>query len=745
MITKINQLKSQTSVSEVKALCESTISAISSAIYNGVTPDAQNEIERVALTNLFKGLERYSSDKAITEWLNNQKRIYSVKNLGVRSAVNNLLKNEKENATLVEILEGYRDQLNSYPEVMLYESFTSALSGFGYLPSVNTELSAVAERVKKYQNDVDISKIVEVMKGTRSDYLIPLIEDVVENYLNNKTEQNKSSLKETLVKFSYDPFIRDIINLVTLDATQLQLEYANAECDIEDRIFSPIMYLGENETLFNIKGSYYVRKGNNINKLKNAEVQMIDESFKNLCNIVNDPGVFITKNDIKIYAGKDSAILTEHASYVNGTPFDDTQINETMQVAKWSGNEAFFGMLGVLRENFNEIAELDFVKRVYLKEDENYAADIFKLRDNVFITTFDSNNNKATFYRNINPIQAEKIMMEHMRYDVSKTFADILPNKEKILSEISETKKDFTDYIVDLENKIQQFAASSDPTSAMVVEALNEELAETKNDYKNYLNRVEKFTTASPDEKKTLNENLNITVQDDGTGKSYTVVVPTGMQAAKGAESTGQVNADGDMFGSEVGMSSMSEPGGGSPSSAITFDDSQSELLSDSPSMEDDKVDLQADDVEAYADKVDAEAEIQAQEDQPTDLAGEPGAADANVPPVGDTEDMGGGDLGGGGELPDLGDTGEQTGELDLGGEPTAPADQSAEPPVEPSTENPENPATPAPEDPNAPKEEAAGPPDPNLEKTNFAADKNPGDLDQPKKIKKVFLKRLKK
>ena len=156
MITKINQLKSQTNVSEVKALCESTISAISSAIYNGVTPDAQIEIERVALTNLFKGLEKYSSDKTITEWLNNQKRIYTLKNLGVRSAVNNLLKKEKENATLVEILESYRDQLNSYPEVMLYESFTSALSGFGYLPSVDTELNAVAERVKKYKNDVDI-------------------------------------------------------------------------------------------------------------------------------------------------------------------------------------------------------------------------------------------------------------------------------------------------------------------------------------------------------------------------------------------------------------------------------------------------------------------------------------------------------------------------------------------------------------------------------------------------------------
>ena len=32
-----------------------------------------------------------------------------------------------------------------------------------------------------------------------------------------------------------------------------------------------------------------------------------------------------------------------------------------------------------------------------------------------------------------------------------------------------------------------------------------------------------------------------------------------------------------------------------------------------------------------------------------------------------------------------------------------------------------------------------------NLERTNFNKDKNPNDLDEPKKIKKVFLKQLKK
>lgn len=787
MITKIAQLKSTTNNEEVKALCENTISFISSSIYNGVTPDAQLEIERVALTNLFEGLKKYSTDKNINEWVKNQERLYSIKHLGVRKAINTLMEKEgKYNDTLSQILENFRDKLNTIPEVLLYESFISAMSGFNYLPAVNTELDAVAQRVSRYKNDVDISKIIETMKDTRSNYLLPLIEDVVENYLNNKNEQNKSFLKETLVKFSYDPFIRDIINIVMLDATQLQLEYANAACDIEEKLFSPVLYLGENEALFNVKGTYYIKKGNNISKVKRVDVDKLDESYRNLCDTINLPSVEISKKDIKVYVGTDNAVLNETETFINGKLYNQKQINESAEVAKWSGNTHFFNIVGILRENFNEIAELDFVKRVELKENENYAADVFKLRDNIFITTFDPINNKATFYRNINPIQAEKIMMEHMRFDISKTFEDILPDKEKILAEIEQSKSEYSDYIKMLEDKIYQFSNETSSTAKSVVEALQEELTEVKNDYKDYLNQVEEYTTVVVNENlyvfnkvcqlihdtgiesdyvspnyvadiaqkkgfklssdeivninnnydrwladnwpEEVNENLNITVQDDTSGKSYTVVVPTGAMAAKGeaGQVDGAEGAEGDEYGTEVGMASIQSPDGGA-GSAVTFDADQSELISDQPSDDSDKVDMGADDVEAYADKVDAEAELEKPEETETETGT---GAEAGT-------DMATGSTEGGESAPDLGTgtgtEGEESTELDLdlgldteeGQENTADTETEEDKPEE--------------------TEEAAGAPEKNLERTNFNKDKNPNDLDEPKKIKKVYLKRPKK
>lgn len=720
MITKINQLKQQTQNVEVQALCESTLSALSSAIYNNVSNDARFEIERVALTNLFEGLEKYSTDKVITEWLNNQKRVYSVKNLGVRKAINTLYDKEARfDGTLEAILDSFREKIDVVPEVLLYEDFISALSGFSHLPTANTELEAISNKVKNYKNDVDISKIIEVMKETRSNYLLPYIEDLVDNYLNDKTEQNKHFLKEALVKFSHDNFIRDILNVLMLDATQLQLEYANSECEIEDKIFSPILYLGESEVLFNVKGTYYVKKTNYINKVKKQEVENIEESFKSLCEVINYPNIEINKKDIKVYVGEDNAILTEDDTLINGENFRTDQINEAAEVAKWGGNSEFFNIVNLLRENFNEIVELDFVKRVYLKENENYAADVFKLRDHIYITTFDPLNNKSTFYRNINPIQAEKIMMEHMRFDVSKTFEDILPNKEKILSEIEDTKHEYTDYINELQTKINKFSFDyNNQISMTVVEALTEELEEVKNDYKNYLNKVEEYTSVA--------ENLNITVQDDQSGKSYTVVVPTGAMAAKGEQGNGEVGAESTEAGTEVGMASMPSPGGsGGAASAVTFNDDESELISDQPSDERDKVDLGADELEAYADVVDAESDLDAPEgEEETGVEGGTeggetvggGAGDVPTAETPTEEPTEGGD-----EL-DLGNTGEEgTAEIET-------PEESAED-----------------ETPKEKEEEAAGPPEKNLERTNFNKDKNPNDLEEPRKPKKVFLKRQKK
>lgn len=627
MISKINELKGTTTNQTVISLCEVTTAMMSSTIYNNVTNEARYEIERVALEKLFEGLAKVKNDKLVTEWLSNQQRLFAVKNIGVRAAIASLRENEgKTDPTLAALLERLQEKVDQYPEVLIYEEVISALAGeYNYVPGVQTQLDAIANRVNNYKNDIDITKIIETMRATKSNYLLPLIEDVVNSYVANKTEQTKSHLKETLVKFSYDPFVRDLINIIMLDAKDLQLEYANGESDI-DKVYSPLMYLGENEVAFNIKGTYYIKKGNNVNKLKKAEALHLDENFRGLCEIVNLPNVEIGKKEIKLFVGNDLATITEANVEVNTHVMNEQQLKDQAEVSQWTGNAHFYQLAEALHTNFNEIVEVDFAKRVYMKMDECHAADVMKLRGNIYITTYDPLNNKSTFFRNVNPIQAEKIMMEHMRFDVSNTFADILPDKEKQLASIAESKKEFVAYIEKLNERINQFEMQTQTPDVLdVLSILNEELREVKNDYKDYSNDAETYTSISE----------GVTVSIDVDGQKYTVPIPEPTSTAKGEEKD---NTAGEVIGAEY----MED----APSTEITFDDDQTELLGDSPSIQDDQVDLGVDNVEAQADAAEADAE-DGEDGAPADGGEVEGEAGGDEGPIEGGEDI---DLGTGGD-----------------------------------------------------------------------------------------------
>lgn len=630
MIEKINSLKSKTQDNDVKSLCEKALDSLSSNAYRDIPRSAKVEIERAVIEDLFENLSE-SKDSDTQEWLKNSKRIWAVRNLGIREAINSLTEGETgRNATLQQVLEYFRAQLESQPEVLLYESFITGMQSFHYFPKVGNAIQAIKDRIDNYEADVSITKIMETMKRTRSNYLVPLIEDLVQNYLDNKNMQTKSSLKEGLIKFSYDPFVRDIINLVTADATELQLEYANAQCDIE-KVYSPVLYLGENEAVFGVRGSFYVKKGNTLSRLNRDSISKLDPEFVSLCEAINDSNVVIDGKTVTIYEGSDKAIISEDKVLVNGQEFTNEQFKKSAEIADWTGKGKFLALVEMFRENFNEIAEVDFAKRVYLKEDSDYAADVFKLRGNISVSTYNPSMGKGTFYRNVNPIQAKNLMMEHLRFDVSKAFEDLLPDEEKINEEIETTKKEYSDYIKDLEKKISEFKVNpyAKEVNEEVIQALEEELNEIKEEYKDYLNLIEAYMRLPEEE---LHE-AKITLDIEGPlnleidGQKYTVPIP------ETPEEGGEV---GDEFGTEVGAEDME----GEPASAVTFDDMGSELLGDAPSVQADEVNLGADEIEADADAAEAEAEMGAEE-EPEGAEGEEGEGELGG------DELGGDELGG--------------------------------------------------------------------------------------------------
>ena len=428
------------------------------------------------------------------------------------SKIMNGCKNEKVRV----ICEQYIAALNSgRAEEMLYETFISSISPYNYLSAVDTEMSAIDDRVNKYKKEIDLRKILETMKQTGSYYIVPLIEELVVDYMEHKSMATRAVLIQRLEAFEYDPFVRDIIMIVQRDQSMPNtvnlgesVEYLSSQVKTEP-VFSPVQYVKENECVFNVKGSYFARRGNNISKLTKGEIDNLSESFKGLCSIVNSDRVKINSelNQISVYGDKDVIKITESEITINGNEVTSGELKSIMEsaVAMRSDDAEAYAIATALNEHYNDIAYIDFVKRIESRDNTGRSCDVFKINENIFVNTSDRSMNRSTFYRNVNPIQCRNYINEHMEINCNPLFEDELPDQQGVVNGIEEKKKEYQNYIDELEEKKETLkkmkeegADTSDIDQA--IEMIDKELEDTKKDYLQYQKDSDKYLNGDDDD-----------------------------------------------------------------------------------------------------------------------------------------------------------------------------------------------------------------------------------------------------
>lgn len=448
---------------------------------------------------------------------NVQKKTKSmIKNhIGLSEAITAILKDNK-NEKLKVFCEQYINALNAgKPEELLYESFISGISNWNYLSAVDTELSALKDRVSQYKQDIDLKKILETMAQTGSYYIVPLIEDVVVDYVENKNMATRAILLQRLEAFEYDPFVRDMECLITRDLSientvylGESVEYLNNQVKTE-LIFSPVQFIKENECVFNVKGAYFARKGNNIAKLTKNEVSELNESFKSLCNLVNSDKVKFSQelNSITVYDGANKCVITESEITVNDKEVTSDELKKLMEtaIAMRSDDAEFYAMSVALNEHYNDIAYIDFVKRIESRDNSGKSCDVFKLKESIFVNTTNSNLGRSTFYRNVNPIQCRKYINEHMEINCGPLFEDELPEQDKVIKSIEDKKKEYQDYIDSLEEKKETLQAMKDEGADTedidnAIDMIDKELEDTKSDFLKYQKDSEKYLNGDDDD-----------------------------------------------------------------------------------------------------------------------------------------------------------------------------------------------------------------------------------------------------
>ena len=440
------------------------------------------------------------------------------------------LKNKTSNQKLHNILDEYYNALanNAYEE-RLYETFYSNLSNYSYLLPVETEMSALNKRIKAAKQDIDLTKLLEMMQATTSYYIVPLIEHQVVDYIKNKTPNKKQALLFGLKPYAHDPYVRQIIECIVLDDDKNANVMGESVLSKADRrklilenasivnLYSPIQYIKENESIFNIGGIFYEKKGNFISRLDNTQISNLDESFLELCQLVNDPRVHINEdNTITIDNNSKTCVINETSININGNIETSKSIRNLNEMYnKYNDYDTeFYIMATCLFEHFNDIAKVDFAKRVVLNEDNSYSLDLFNVNSNLFISTHNDMAHSHIFYRNVNPIQCKNIINEHMGLNVSSLFEDMLPNQKAILESLEETKKTYEEKIEELRNLKDDLQAKADECEddndkkklEDAIKDCEKDIEDAEKEFKEWQEESDKAVNANSDDEKDSEE-----------------------------------------------------------------------------------------------------------------------------------------------------------------------------------------------------------------------------------------------
>ncbi len=440
--------------------------------------------------------------------------------IGLRNFIARMISAAGRNASFRALCESYIDAIDAgQADELLYESFISNASNYSYLNAVDTELSALNERIKKYKQDIDLTKIFRLMEQTTSYYIVPLIEESVAAYVNDKTPANRVLLRSALTAFQGDPYVKEINNILNLDNSIPNNVYLGESFDVAnsvakaETVCSPVQYIKENESVFNVRGNYYVRKGNTVSKLPKSDVSSLPAGFRALCEAVNSPMVSFDMN--KLCAEVSDAtgyvmITTDGKVFADGKILSESEWNAARDASYMmnEGRDAFWNVAQIIKDNIKDnIAVLDFVKHVGLNESgAGRSVDVFRLKDNIYVTTVDESMGKTTFYRNVNPIQAKNLINNHMNLNISALFEDVLPNQDKIKKDVDDTCKEYESYIQELEEKKDTLCAMKESDGddggelAEAIKLVEDELDRVKNDYRDYQDSV-KDVTGEPSDK----------------------------------------------------------------------------------------------------------------------------------------------------------------------------------------------------------------------------------------------------
>lgn len=481
--------------------------------------------QRKLSNNIFKKVERYIDNRLNEQEIKNAHKnekysltgIANHNGLNLSKRIRTVLSSDAgNNEKLKNVLSEYATALaNGAYEERLYETLLQNTSMYNYLLPVDKMRKDIKQVVEKNQESIALTKILEEMKDSFSSYIyVELIQEDVARYVLNPNATNRVQLRNALMPYAHDPYISAMFDVIyqsdSIKANSITEKAISIKEEIDlikqnatvSSIYTPVQYIRENESIFNVNGQYFVKKGNNISVLNKKYIGHLDERFVELCHLVNDPHVHICDDHIDLVGTDYSATIYEGYVDINGYKEDRESLRrlDEMYIKYDNYDSNFYIMCSCLLENFNNIARIDWAKHISMNSNPDVTADLFKLDENIFMAIHNNALMKHTFYRNVNPIFCKNTLNEHMGINVASLFGDLLPNQDKIILRLNETKNEYEKSIDEYTKAIEDLKdAKNDATTDEIKKEIDDMIADSQQKLKDIKSEYKEWQKENDD------------------------------------------------------------------------------------------------------------------------------------------------------------------------------------------------------------------------------------------------------
>jgi hypothetical protein len=539
---RVSKLLEKTSSLETKKVCKEVLE-----MYTSVSEEQLSQ----ALVEKLKGVK--DSDSYVNAFVETSEKISKIKDLGIAQAISKIRESQSyhypalrytlDKFERMKISEGIQD-------FMMVEDFMKTLKDFTWDANVKESLDSIGTNFESLKESVLVSKALVEFRKAKGNFLYEPVCEKLEDHLENPTEASRSSLVETLSKFSFLPAAKTLLeNLKKIQTsgskTALRIIAENANSRV-DQVYSTVILENDKE-YFTVKGDLYKKSSSIVEKVSSEEFNSLSENIKRSYQIFNSPYFFVKEGKASFYLGRNKVeILEESGKKVlfNGKSIPGTDIAKNLisagmlrlEEAKVASDIQF------VNDIFENFFELDFAKVISSKLYEGSFVTLMKVEDKIYLNKVNTSMKVNEFFTDLNATQARNIILEFLGYDIKESMEEFIEKDEAEIRSIREEQTSILKNMSIVEGQITKIESAkrdaymaSVPQIKALEETLRTELQNLRSQYEALSQKLKKFEAKTSDAGVEVGQDVKLESGElatitgiDSTNKKVNVVTADG-------------------------------------------------------------------------------------------------------------------------------------------------------------------------------------------------------------------------